>query len=101
MRLIDADALKIPSTSVNMFENCRNCRLLDEEQVREIIDNAPTIDAVEVVYGEWICHEGKWIDFDYYPTKYECSQCHHYVDVASDKKFCPNCGAKMKGADDE
>ena len=46
-RLIDADALKIPSTSVDIFENCRNCRLLDEEQVREIIDNAPTIDAVE------------------------------------------------------
>ena len=54
MRPIDADALKIPSTSVDMFENCRNCRLLDEEQVREIIDNAPTIDAVEVVHGEWI-----------------------------------------------
>lgn len=46
MRLIDADALKIPSTSVDMFENCRNCRLLDEEQVREIIDNAPSIDIV-------------------------------------------------------
>ena len=52
--------------------------------------------------GEWICHEGIWIDFDYYPTKYECNQCHHYVDVASDKNFCPNCGADMrKGADDE
>ena len=46
--------------------------------------------------GEWICHKGKWIDFDYYPTKYECDQCHHYVDVASDKNFCPNCGADMR-----
>lgn len=51
--------------------------------------------------GEWICHKGGWIDFDYYPTKYECNQCHHYVDVASDKNFCPNCGCRMKGADDE
>ena len=50
--------------------------------------------------GEWICHEGGWKNFDYYPTKYECDQCHHYVDVASDKKFCPNCGCRMKGADD-
>ena len=56
---------------------------------------APSID-IEPKRGEWICHEGKWIDFDYYPTKYECNQCHHYVDVASDKNFCPNCGADMR-----
>ena len=46
MRLIDADAIQIPSTYVDMFENCRNCKLLDEEQVREIINSAPTIDIV-------------------------------------------------------
>ena len=51
--------------------------------------------------GEWVCHEGGWIDLDYYPTKYECDQCHHYVDVASDKKFCPNCGSKMRGEHDD
>lgn len=45
-RYIDADAIKIPSTSVDMFENCRNCNLLDEFQVREIIDSAPSIDIV-------------------------------------------------------
>ena len=42
-RLIDADALVIPKTHVDMFENCRNCMLLDAEQVKEIISNAPTI----------------------------------------------------------
>lgn len=41
-RMIDADEIKIPSTCVDMFENCRNCKLLDEEQVREIIDSTPT-----------------------------------------------------------
>lgn len=45
-RYIDADAIKIPSTSVDMFENCRNCNLLDEFQVREIIDSAPNIEIV-------------------------------------------------------
>ena len=46
MRLIDADALKlaIPETSVDAFQNCRNCVLLDKEQVNELIDAAPTVD---------------------------------------------------------
>ena len=48
MRLIDADALKatIPNTHTDMFENCRNCKLLDEEEVKTLIDNAPSIDIV-------------------------------------------------------
>lgn len=50
MRPIDADAIQIPSTYVDMFENCRNCKLLDEEQVREIIDNAPTIKTKQIKY---------------------------------------------------
>ena len=46
MRLIDADVLKqmVPTTSVDMFENCSNCSLLSEEQVLELIDMTPTID---------------------------------------------------------
>lgn len=46
MRLIDADVLKkaIPETSVDAFQNCRNCVLLDKEQVHELIDAAPTIE---------------------------------------------------------
>lgn len=44
MRLIDADVLKemVPTTSVDMYENCRNCSLLSEEQVMELIDMTPT-----------------------------------------------------------
>lgn len=50
-RLIDANKLKesVPETHVDIFENCRNCRLLDKYQVRDLIDDAPTVDAVEVV----------------------------------------------------
>lgn len=50
MRLIDADAIQIPSTYVDMFENCRNCKLLDEDQVREIIENAMTIETKQIKY---------------------------------------------------
>ena len=62
-----------------------------------------TIKALSAVtaQGEWIKHEGKWVDFDFYPTKYECNQCHYCVDEGYDSIFCPNCGARMKGAEDE
>lgn len=47
-RWIDADALKatIPNTHIDMFENCRNCRLLDAEEIITLIDEAPSIDIV-------------------------------------------------------
>lgn len=47
-------------------------------------------------HGEWICHEGIWVDEEYYPTNYECNNCHHFVISGSDRNFCPNCGARMK-----
>lgn len=46
--------------------------------------------------GEWIKHKGEWVDLDFYPTKYECNQCHYCVDEGHDSIFCPNCGARMK-----
>lgn len=50
-RYIDADLLKqsIPDTKMDEFENCRYCRLLDEEQVKDLIDQQPTADVVAVV----------------------------------------------------
>lgn len=109
MRLIDADALKdklqqhhdfyvmawggfgkMPIGEKKRVDEITNC-------IAEVV-NTPTI---EPKRGEWICHEGGWIDFDYYPTKYECNQCHHYVDVASDKNFCPNCGADMRNCSEK
>lgn len=60
MRPIDADAIKIPRTHEDIFQNCRNCMLLDEGQVREIIDNVPTI-------GGWIpCSEQEPEEDGYY-----------------------------------
>ena len=59
MRLIDADVLKemVPTTSVDMFENCSNCSLLSEEQVLELIDMTPTIDP-------WIPCSERFPDYD-------------------------------------
>lgn len=66
------DTIKIPSTHVDIFENCRNCRLLDESEVKQIIDDAPTVDAVPVVR----CKDCKYVcDYtDIYPKSegYKC-----------------------------
>ena len=55
--------------------------------------------------GEWIVYEGGWKDLDYYPPKCKCNQCGYEEDLyilnAKPTNFCPNCGARMKGADDE
>lgn len=73
------------------------------------LNDAPSID-IEPKRGEWIpCtksglaltelmrREGqKWYG-------YRCSNCNHIYkgNALTDCNFCPNCGAKMKGADDE
>ena len=68
------------------------------------LNDAPSID-IEPKRGEWIVYEGGWKDLDYYPPKCKCNQCGYeeelYILNAKPTNFCPNCGAKMKGADDE
>ena len=72
---------------------CRSCWLDD---VLTDLENAPTIDAVEVVHGEWIRVEN---DDSYH---YECSRCgerplySRYGDVVL-SGTCPMCGARMDG----
>lgn len=94
MRLIDADAL--------IYRVMGNgLKPITEQIFRKLIDDAPTIDAVEVVRGEWI----DMGDFE------QCSVCRgtrlkefqsYYGKTTWIKTpYCPNCGAKMKGADDE
>ena len=67
-----------------------------------IIDQAPTID-VDGPQGEWIeeYHGNGWNDY----WDYTCSNCgkkYERADAVLYKaNFCPNCGARMKGADDE
>ena len=55
MRLINADALikSVPDTAPDIFENCRNCKLLDGDQVIDLIEKQPVIDAVQVIHAHW------------------------------------------------
>ena len=63
-----------------------------------ILDEQPTVDAVEVVHGHWISKG----------YKIECSACGHRVFIGTRdpvlhtvenniRKYCHNCGAKMDG----
>ena len=84
MRLIDADVLAqhVNKKFYEHYGNTKNqamydfCRFL-LKQTRK----APTIDAVEVVHGQWENGNGT-----------NCGQ----VDF-SKPNYCPNCGAKMDG----
>lgn len=114
--LIDRQALKaahgLGTDCGNCKQSARSCQY-DRDFSRmdfcEWIDDAPTIDAVPVVHGEWITTEET--EWDIYPFKKKtCSVCdckidHTFMlgcmDYFDDRgtvfHYCPNCGARMDG----
>lgn len=61
------------------------------ETIREWIDNAPSV-IPKPKDGEWISkHNGYWT----------CSECGLSFLFYAKGNYCPNCGCRMKGADDE
>lgn len=92
-RLIDADALKQSATG-----GVTSVGLLTIAD----IDNAPTVDAVPVVHGDWrvFIHSAlvRWKDGE--PVwadrnVYRCSRC-DFGTIAK-HNYCPRCGATMDG----
>ena len=85
-RYIDADKIE-PHEQLESFGNGRY------EYVRiaymDDIDAIPSADVRENARGEWIHYDG---EFDY---DFKCSECGYSVWDNSD--FCPNCGADMRG----
>lgn len=66
-----------------------------------VLDGAPAADVVEVVHGAWFLLD------DCANAGLYCAVCHHRVhreDFAYKKlrsKYCPHCGAKMDGGENE
>ncbi len=90
MRLIDADKLKAVF-AVPCYE------AFGVTAICSIIDDAPTVDAVQARHGKWILIE------DMYDDHWQCSACGiewTFIDgtaMENGAYYCPNCGAKMAG----
>ena len=103
-RYIDADALIAKMPTVMDMQDV----YLPIHFKEWLIDEAPSID-IEPKRGEWIVHkeraEVKDGFIDFFPTKYECSNCglkqSMYFINSKPSNFCPNCGADMREREGE
>lgn len=102
---IDRKKLKDKLNNTNILWSIK-CKPKVKEKIRSlvedicknylrIIDNAPSVDAVEQKYAHWIK-----LDEDDYEVTYKCSNCNtcFYGVVDPDDSlcnFCLTCGAKM------
>ena len=78
-------------------------RLLKESDVLRIAFQLPLVvnsafaDAVKALPSA-DRPQGEWIDDDFV-GQYRCSECDYYA--IDEYDYCPHCGARMKGADDD
>lgn len=84
MRLIDAENLAKFIDYGHL--NNPNEKLYSENDIREMIDMMPTVDAVPVRHG-------KWIEYPTADGMNQCSECG--VLRFGESNYCPNCGARM------
>lgn len=87
MRLIDADALRERAIKVFAVKDHWYMKAVGTRE----IDKAPTIDAAPVVHGKWIFNDDWW--------EFRCSLCQGAIGNIKKYKFCPNCGARMDGGE--
>lgn len=77
------------------------------EDVQDFLDNIPTADVAPVKHGHWVYNQN---GHDWGLGAWECSLCHSVnnnlpIDkrfspyVYAGSKYCPNCGAKMDGGE--
>ena len=85
MRLIDAD--KLIEEGWILERHGESNKLIGVKSIADV----PTVEAKEVVHGEWI---NEYINRYGHPC-HCCSVCGFHASY-QDKNFCPNCGADMR-----
>ena len=76
--------------------------IVDVYILESILVGMPAVDANPVVHGEWIEKEDWGVD-DYYYTCSACGEDFVTIDGTPSENlwnYCPNCGAKMDGGND-
>lgn len=97
-RLIDDEELKkyIEDVRIRLLGHLVGKNLVADAMnealslIPKAIDEQPTVDAVEVVHGEWEELPNS------FKNGYKCSCCGQTIKVKF-WSYCPNCGAKMDG----
>ena len=106
MRLIDAE--KLAEVLNRYLAQLRNSGIsvglrMGINTCLTFLNNANTIEAEPVRQGRWEVSTDEWFETDVYT----CSKCREsYVLVEGTPKenlwnYCPNCGCRMDGGDDE
>ena len=97
IKLVDATAVH-NGIALYMAENAYlNDSALDVlKMVARWLNEAPIVDAVEVVHGRW--NEINQMATGL-PWKYRCNECGCPQDYKHN--YCPNCGAKMDGGNED
>ena len=93
-RLIDVNAeiRKMREALAKKKCNRRHLTYLVFDAVISVLEKAPTVDAVEVVYGKWEnVQNGKGC----------CSNCHRLDGIDPLATHCRYCGAKMDGGNED
>ena len=96
VRPVDANALKkaVNDFYDNSFEGIVSSDLITfAEAVDEFIDDAPTIE--ERPKGKCARQSDDYYDY------YECERCGIAVGLDDIRNFCPNCGADMRGEEND
>lgn len=123
MRLIDADALleKYNVKGTDIAECLTDAKMAKAFEkyciIADAVEQTESVDAVEVVHGEWIIDGMNEYELSYgcvgYEPIYRCSKCgittESYLrterpimpEDADFPNYCPYCGAKMDGEEQD
>ena len=72
----------------------------DTQEFLDIVRNAKKITILSAarLQGEWVTHFDNLFTGE---SSIECSVCHEHQPMGIDDNYCPNCGARMKGANND